>query len=87
MNSKATRGFWRLYDDLPADIQQRARRAYKFWRDDHRHPSLHFKRVDDQEPIYSARVTGDYRVLGLLEGNTITWFWIGKHEAYERMLK
>jgi len=87
MNSRATRQFWKLYNTLPLEIQQRARRAYELWRNDPRHPSVQFKKVDDQEPIYSARVTADYRVLGSLEDDTVTWFWIGKHEEYERMLK
>jgi hypothetical protein len=87
MNSRATRQFWKLYFNLPPQIQQRARRAYEIWRRNPYHPSLHFKRVDDEEPIYSTRVTDDYRVLGLLEGNVMVWFWIGKHEEYERMLK
>ncbi|MCB8945806.1 MAG: hypothetical protein H6658_18820 [Ardenticatenaceae bacterium] len=87
MNSRATRQFWKLYDALPLEIRQRARRAYELWLNDPRHPSIQFKKVDDQELIYSARVTDDYRVLGVLEDDTVTWFWIGKHEEYERMLK
>lgn len=87
MNSRATRQFWKLYASLSPDIQQRARRAYQLWQSNPRHPSVQFKKVDDQEPIYSARVTDDYRVLGLLEQGTMIWFWIGKHEEYERMLK
>ena len=36
---------------------------------------------------WSARVTDAYRALALREGNTLTWFWIGTHEGYERLLK
>jgi len=61
--------------------------AYQLWKANPDHPSLHFKRVDEEEPIYSARVTEDYRVLGLLEGDTVIWYWIGRHEEYERLLK
>jgi hypothetical protein len=57
------------------------------WKENPRHPSLHFKRVDDEEPIYSARVSDDYRVLGILEGDTIVWYWIGSHDKYEHLLK
>jgi hypothetical protein len=28
-----------------------------------------------------------YRALGLLKGDTVTWFWIGTHDEYERLLK
>jgi len=57
------------------------------WKENPHHPSLYFKRVDDEEPIYSARVSDDYRVLGILEGDTIIWYWIGSHDDYEHLLK
>jgi hypothetical protein len=80
MNSRVTPRFWKLYFDLPLQIQRRARKAYQTWSNNPNHPSLRFKRVDDEELLYSVRVGHNYRVLGLLEGDTITWFWIGKHE-------
>jgi len=57
------------------------------WKANPNHPSLRFRRVDKEEPIYSARVSGNYRVLGVLEGDTVIWFWIGDHEEYDRLLK
>lgn len=87
MNAKAAPRFWKLYNRLPHQEQERARKAYQMWKTNPNASGLHFKRVSDQEPIYSARVSDDYRVLGLLEGNTIVWFWIGKHDEYERILK
>jgi len=87
MKSQATSKFWKLYGRLPRSVQQRARKAYQMWKDNPRHPSLHFKRVDDEESIYSARVSDDHRVLGVLEGDTMIWYWIGSHDEYERLLK
>ena len=87
MKSQATSKFWKLYGRLPHSVQQRARKAYQMWKENPRHPSLHFKRVDDEEPIYSARVSDDHRVLGVLEGDTMIWYWIGSHDEYERLLK
>ena len=87
MKSKATSKFWKLYRNLPVNIQKRARRAYVLWLNNPRHPSVQFKRVDGQEPIYSARINDNYRVLGLLEEDTVTWFWIGNHQEYEQLLK
>ena len=72
---------------LPLDVQRQARKAYRTFKANPRHPSLHFKRVDDEEPIHSARVSGDYRVLGVVEGDAIVRFWIGDHGEYERLLK
>jgi len=28
----------------------------------------------------------DYRVLGILEGDTLIWYWIGDHDRYLRLL-
>ncbi|MGA7501801.1 MAG: hypothetical protein WBX00_34140 [Isosphaeraceae bacterium] len=47
--------------------------------------SLQFKRVSSRQPIYSARVGLGHRALGLWEGNTITWFWIGSHAEYDTL--
>ncbi len=87
MRARATDKFWKLYAELPREVQQQARKAYLLWKTNPRHPSLRFKRVDDEQPIYSARVSGDYRVLGILEGDTVIWFWIGDHEEYDRLLQ
>jgi hypothetical protein len=87
MKAKAAPGFWKRYAQLPQNIQRRARKAYQLWRADSRHPSLHFKRVDEVEAIYSARVSDDYRALGILEEDVMTWFWIGSHTEYDQMLK
>ena len=87
MKSRATRNFWKFYGRLSRQEQQRARKAYQIWLQNPAAPSLRFKRVSTQTPIYSARVSEDYRVLGLLEGDTMIWYWIGPHDEYERLLK
>jgi hypothetical protein len=86
MRSRATRKFWRQFENLSPDVQERARQAYKQWRDNPAHPSLHFKRVSNAEAIYSVRVGLHHRALGLLDQDGVTWFWIGSHDEYERML-
>jgi mRNA-degrading endonuclease RelE of RelBE toxin-antitoxin system len=87
MKSRATPKFWKFYARLPRRVQRHARKVYQTWKASPDHPSLHFKRVDDEEPIYSVRVSDDYRALGSLEGDTVIWFWIGRHDEYERLLK
>ena len=87
MNAKAAPRFWELYNQLPRQEQQRARKAYQIWKTNPNASGLRFKRVGDKEPIYSARVSKVYRVLGILEGDTIIWFWIGRHDEYERILR
>jgi hypothetical protein len=83
MRSSTTPSFWRAYADLPAEIRERARRAYRLWRVDPRHPSLRFKKIGD---LWVVRVDPDHRALGLMIGDTIQWFWIGSHDDYERLL-
>jgi hypothetical protein len=63
-----------------------ARKNYRLWQADASHPSLQFKRVGKKESIYSVRVGIGWRALGLVEGNTITWFWIGSHAEYDRLI-
>lgn len=87
MRSCTVARFWRFYGDLPEQVRADADAAYRFWKDNPRHPSLQFKRVDPDAPIYSVRVGRGYRALGWLEDDTITWFWIGNHDDYDRLLR
>ena len=50
-------------------------------------PGLHFKRIHTHEAMYSVRVGKGWRVLGLLEGDSITWFWIGSHAEYDQLIR
>ena len=86
MNSVITAGFLDWLRRLPDPVRQQASRAYALWRADPHHPSLQFKRVSQRHPIYSARVGLGHRALGLWEGDTITWFWIGSHAEYDSFL-
>jgi hypothetical protein len=87
VKSRATPRFWAAYGGLPPEIREAARKAYRLFREDLRHPSLQFKKVHDRDSIYSVRVTLGYRAVGLLEDEEIAWFWIGTHAAYERLLE
>ena len=87
MKSRATPRFWAAYGGLRPEIREAARKAYRLFREDLRHPSLQFKKVHDRDSIYSVRVTLGYRAVGLLEDEEIAWFWIGTHAAYERLLE
>jgi hypothetical protein len=87
MKSSVTKTFRQRFADLPALVQAQAEKAYALWQADPYHPSLQFKRVSQRQPIYSARVTINYRVLGLLESDRIYWYWIGGHDEYDELLK
>ena len=87
MRSFTRPSFWSLYHRLPEHVRQQARASYRLFEVDPYHPSLRFKRVSQRQPVYSARVSGDYRAVGLRDGDTMVWFWIGSHHDYDRLLK
>lgn len=74
MKSKANQRFWALFRGLPEEIQEHGRQAYRSFAANPAHPGLQFRRVNREKPIYSVRVTRDYRAVGVLKGDTITWF-------------
>ncbi len=84
MKSETLPSFWETYHDLPNYVKQSARKAYQIWSANPFHPSLHFKCINTEENVWSLRITRNYRAIGILENNKVTWFWVGNHEAYER---
>jgi len=86
IESRTARSFRVAFAELPKEIQDQAGRAYRLFSADPSHPSLRFKKVSDTENIYSVRIGLGYRALGLLEGSVVTWFWIGSHADYDRLL-
>lgn len=84
MKSQTLPSFWDAYNPLPESVKKSARKAFFLWRENPFHPSLHFKCVNQAEKVWSVLVTLGYRALGILYGDTVTWFWIGGHRDYER---
>lgn len=87
MKSRVLPSFWQQFAKLPAEIQRHAYRSYRLWRTDPSAHGLYFKRVNRNMPIYSVRIGRSHRALGVLTGDTILWYFIGDHDAYERELK
>ena len=86
MKASATPRFWAAYRKLPTDFRGLARKAYRLFASNPRHQCLRFKKVHGDEAINSVRVALGYRAVGLLEGDDITWFWIGTHADYDRLI-
>ncbi|HEX5444937.1 MAG TPA: hypothetical protein VFW87_13960 [Pirellulales bacterium] len=84
MNTNTVPSFWEAYRLLDESLRRAARKAYRLWVENPFHPSWRFKCINQQENIWSVRVTLGYRAVGILEGDTVTWFWIGSHDDYER---
>jgi hypothetical protein len=87
VKSYVTDDFIAAFRVLPDAVKDQARKNYRLWRINPYHPSLHFKRVHPSEPLYSVRIGLGWRVLGLLEDDSIMWFWIGSHAEYDRLIK
>ena len=87
MISRRTEGFKKLLAALPLQIQKQARSAYILWRDNPQHPSLRFKKIHAAEEIWSARITNNYRAVGIMKGERMIWFWIGSHADYDKLLR
>lgn len=83
MKSRTNAEFRRMFANLPKPIQEQTRKAYRQFQQNPNYPSLRFKKIHPTLPIYSARITRDYRAVGQLEGDTIIWFWVGSHTQYD----
>ncbi len=86
MNSHTTRRFRKTYGQLPKQIRQRAKIAYKLWLNEPFHPTLKFKQVHQTKSIYSVRIDVAWRALGRRKGNDVIWFWIGPHDEYDELI-
>ena len=84
MKSRASSKFWASYQQLSPEVQQRARKQYRLWAANPDHSSIRFKKI---KGFWSARIDARYRALGIMDGDTIVWFWIGTHDEYEQILK
>jgi len=87
VKSTTTKRFWKCYSTIPSAVKKQAREAYELFSKNPYYPSLHFKRIHSTLPIFSVRINIDYRSVGILEGDEITWFWIGSHAEYEILIK
>ena len=86
MNSHTNKAFRDLLAALPGPIRTQAKNAYRLFERNPSHPGLRFKQVHSPPPIYSVRVGIGYRAVGVLDGGEVTWFWIGSHAEYDRLL-
>jgi len=86
MISHTTERFRKALKQLPHHVQRQARQAYRLFKQNPYHPSLHFKQVHPARPIYSVRISRDYRAVGIREENVVIWFWIGVHADYEKLI-
>jgi hypothetical protein len=61
--------FWKLFQQLPPEVQRQAFKAYELFSENPAHPSLRFEEIDARGHLWSARVSEKYRVI---EGTRIS---------------
>jgi hypothetical protein len=87
MDSTASQEFWRLFEQLPQNIQKQAREAFVQFKQDAFGSGLNLELVNKKQQLWSVRVTGGYRAIGRRNNDKIRWIWIGKHDEYEFMIR
>ena len=83
MKHFATTDFWSTYRALPSDVRALADKNFELLKVDPEHPSLRLKKAGR---FWSVRVGLRYRALGVEVPDGISWFWIGSHAEYDRLL-
>jgi len=65
-------------------VQRLADKQFRVFRQNPNHPSLGFSRKGE---VWTAEGGRGYRALARQRGEDYYWFWIGSHEAYNKLLK
>ena len=84
LEHRTTTSFWECYWQLPEGMRDRAEKQFALLHEHPNHPSVQLKPVG---AFWSARVTDSHRALAFREGSCFTWFWVGPHDEYERLLR
>jgi hypothetical protein len=84
VNYFATPEFWFYYGRLPPEIRVLADRSFRLLKADPSHPSIRLKKVG---MFWSARVGLRHRALAKQRGEGLVWFWIGRHDRYDEIIK
>ena len=84
MNHFTVPSFWKNYDSLSKNIKALADKNFELLKENPKHPSLHFKKIDK---YWSVRVGLNYRSLAVEVEEGVLWFWIGTHSDYDKLLK
>lgn len=81
MKHLTSSSFWEYFDLLPITVQELANKNYELLKKNPRHPSLHFKRINE---LWTVRIGQHYRAIGIEVKEGIQWIWIGSHEKYNQ---
>jgi len=73
MKSELTKEFLGLFRDLPERVKQTARKNYRLWKQNPRHPSVEFKKLNTSMPVYSVRAGIGWRVAFCPSSHAPAW--------------
>ncbi len=76
--------FWFHYRALPPDVRELADAKFQLLKLDPRHASLRFKKAGI---FWSVRIGLRYRAVAKERAEGLVWFWIGRHDRYDEILK
>jgi hypothetical protein len=76
--------YWFRYRRLSPEDREWADATFQLLKSDPRHPSLRFKKIGI---FWSVRIGLRHRALARERKEGFVWFWIGKHDVYEQILK
>ncbi len=82
--SYAVQEFWDCYGRLPESIQSLADKKYALFQENPFHPSLSLQQKGE---VWTVDIGRSYRALAWRQGNVFHWYWIGSHEAYNKLLR
>ena len=83
MTNRTFPEFWQHYNGLPFEVQAQASQAFRVFRGNPNQSSLRFKPLKGHANAWSVRIGLHYRAVALRTGDTLRWFWIGSHAAFD----
>jgi len=84
LNHFATPEHWFHYRRLTTEFRELADAKLQLLKTDPRHSSLRLKKT---RIFWSVRIGLRHRALARERKEGLVWFWIGRHDVYERLLK
>jgi len=80
----ASPDFWSHYSELPRKTRDLADKSFALLKDDPWHPSWRLKKIG---VFWSVRVGLAYRASAKDRPEGLVWFWIGRHDRYQQILR
>lgn len=84
MRSFALPEFWKCYEDLAGTVRALADDKFLLFALNPVHPSLG---LQQKGAVWTVDVGRSYRAIAYRTGDDFHWFWIGSHEAYNKLLR